>query len=173
MSLDLETTGLIPGIDKIIELGAITKQGQEFHTYVYHDNYTVCGYVAGMHNRIWTELAKVPRDARGTFSQDGVNYCEAELLLPTFHRWIQACGLPWNYTAAGKNVSFDLSFLRALGKSYARVRALDPAILYIEEGDDEIPDLSLCASRIGYQFELHSALEDAKCVRELLLRKGY
>lgn len=177
VAIDVETTGIKEG--HLIELGAVTRAGQKFHCYVFNleNKYESNPYVLNMHCRIWKKLATI-KPSKSCFEQEGDLFCWEGLLLPTFQTWLASVGLPGTYNAAGKNVKFDLDWLAEIGrrfnqKSYARYRALDPAILYLQEGDECLPDLSTCAERIGMKFEVHSALDDAEVVRELLIRKGF
>jgi len=87
----------------------------------------------------------------------------------------------WQYNpdkiiAAGKNVAgFDLPFLEEHLDPMInfRHRTLDPAILYMEPGDEAPPNLSLCKERAGMENTTvaHEALQDAKDVCHVLRHK--
>ncbi|RTK96718.1 MAG: hypothetical protein EKK64_03155 [Neisseriaceae bacterium] len=80
-------------------------------------------------------------------------------------------------TACGKNVaSFDLRFLlkkiKKWGNLKFRHRSMDPAILYYEIGDKELPDMKTCFERANIKKEItHDACEDALDVIRLIRYK--
>ena len=48
-------------------------------------------------------------------------------------------------------------------------RMMDPGILFLEEQDELLPDLSNCLERAGMDnLVTHNALDDAKQVRDLI-----
>lgn len=87
---------------------------------------------------------------------------------------------PYYLTVAGKNFgTFDKLFLEKLShwKRVFKVRSriLDPALLYVDWGNDEdLPGLSKCKERAGLSDVVsHNAVEDALDVIELIRRAGY
>lgn len=172
VALDVETTGLVAGVDKVVELAAVTRSGRRFHTFVFNmeNTYTCTPYVSKMHTRIWEALATIT-PVRESFILEGTRFTWEGVLIDTFQKWLEPTSA---YTVAGKNVTFDLGFLRALGKVWCKTRVLDPAILYAMPDDEYLPDLSEVARRSGYgNFDLHTAMDDCLVVRHALLRAGF
>lgn len=80
--------------------------------------------------------------------------------------------------AAGKNfANFDWGFLKACPGFQDAIRfkhrVLDPMMLYLRPDDMEPPDLKECCKRAGIDltdWKLHTAVDDAKLVIELIRR---
>ncbi|MEI8270822.1 MAG: hypothetical protein WCG45_05660, partial [bacterium] len=76
-----------------------------------------------------------------------------------------------------KNIaSFDMKFLnkkiKKWGGLYFRNRTMDPAILYWQKGDKELPDMKTCFERAGIRKEVtHDACEDALDIIRLIRHK--
>lgn len=83
----------------------------------------------------------------------------------------------YSVNVAGKNFNaFDKIFLEKIygWKSNIEInrRVLDPAILYMQLDDNELPDLSRCKMMAGLPSAVsHNAIEDAWDVIQLLRRK--
>lgn len=174
ISLDLETTGLDPVENQIIEIGCVFVDTQkkiykEFHKYVRNPKYIGSEYALALNARIF-EVLKENKD------QDIIHISNLGLALSV---WFKECeyGYDEEIYIAGKNVeAFDLKFIRnqiqGLSNPFKR-RTLDPAVLYLNIlEDNDIPNLQECKNRAGFKdIEVsHNALEDAWDVVNLLLQ---
>jgi len=160
ISIDLETTGLDPETCQILEIGAVTSEGREFHCYV--DNGLIQGepYALQMNQAILKKIAN-----------NHLDLVSVKHVVSYFKGW-----LPEQWTATGKNfASFDLPFLLRLPGWDIKVkhRIVDPGNLYWKPVFDGhcLPDLKTCMERAGIGGDVpHTALEDAKIVLELVKR---
>lgn len=189
--LDLETTGLDPHKNQIIEVGMIIddlcenvedfEQRQpierlpRFHCYVKHELYHIDAHCLGLHEAMWPKVNK-------------------EGLIPTavkkqIAKFLSENGYGNSHKPAhgqakvvfcGKNVgSFDLQFLKAAGVlDYLRGvgistahRTVDVGTLWANLADSIPPDLKECCRRAGLGDVVvpHTALGDCeltvRCVR--------
>lgn len=187
-SIDLETTGLDVDNCDILEFGAVLddlknkqplKSLPRFHCYFIMPNNIYKGEprAMAMHSKIFDRI-----DSR----EEGYTYMSPMKLGYAFKSFL----INNNYetqkdkvtiNVAGKNfAAFDLQFLNRytdLNKHVKiRHRIIDPAMLFIENGDDRLPSLSDCKKRAGLPEEVaHNAIDDAidviKIVREGLAYK--
>lgn len=179
-SIDIETTGLDPEKDQILEIGIIyddlNKKRREdelkgFHCYIEHERTEGNIYAICLNNKI---LERIKNKEKGYLylKKEGV----VEEILDFLRR------IKYNNSdrmvLAGKNVaSFDLKFLERLPgwKENIKVhhRVLDPGMLYVTKEDEVPPDLKKCKVRAGFSsVEVsHTALEDALDVVNLLRAK--
>lgn len=167
LSVDIETTGLDPSKNGIVEIGCVladtTHPGWN-HTYhkVVNPGITV----------EWDDYAK---DLHKDWWKPNVGMCP-QALLWNLAEWLKVRGVdPLKIWAAGKNFgSFDQRFLREIpgyGEAIKfKSRSLDPAILFFDPyKDEEIPDLETCRKRAGLPNQTtHRALDDAVMVVALL-----
>ncbi len=188
ISLDLETVGLDPMTNNIIEFAAVyddLRHQQDvdklptYHAYVYQedDRYVGSAYALAMHPKILSVLAN-----RKTLDCE-YNFQTTESLLFSFYNWLEKIDYPnknysYNVTAAGKNfASFDRRFLEEQCEFPHNLRfshrVLDPVVLYCDPAkDDMLPDSKECMRRAGLSGEVaHTALEDAKMVVRLIRNK--
>lgn len=197
ISVDLETTGLDPLKDDILEFGAVFDDLEhpkpydklpQFHSYVLpwrvdqqlfghlnpsaqgqHASYHGDPYALSMHPTILRRIAK--REAPYV-------YRTPQGLIQAFSQWLNDFGLS-TAVFCGKNfASFDLQFLNKIPNWYMidrSFRSFDPTALYIKVGEDTTPpSTAKCLARAGLdKYVPHTAIEDAinviKLVRHGLL----
>lgn len=158
IAIDIETTGLNSLSDQILEIGAVHSGGNTFHRIIKWDRITGNPFAICMNIDVIREGYKSGIPC-GQAMEELVNWIgDSKIVL------------------AGKNVHFDLSFLKQWPQ-WDRVkhyhRFLDPAILYIQDGDKVPPDLNECCKRAGINGgTAHRALDDAQAVVALLKAKG-
>lgn len=195
VSLDLETTGLDPESNQILEFAAVFEDGANqkpvydlpfFHCYLLHAKLVGHPVAISMNADIIKKLADHGMDEIWHASDiEGVNYLHPVSVWKVFKPWMESnygCALNATgrgriqATLAGKNPSFDRSFCSKLpgwetGCFY--YRTADPAMFYTDFVNDVmIPDTAACAARAGVSIGgLHNALADARRVIELI-RKG-
>ena len=182
VSIDIETTGLDPDTCDIIEFGAIVDDLTDivpvetlpkFHCYFLKPTYSGEPFALSMHPHIFKRIAN---------REDGWNYMSATKFGNAFKKFLVANGHEEKHdkvtiTVAGKNFgAFDLQFLNKhtdLSKHVQiRHKILDPAILYIQKGDDVLPGLAECKIRAGLGGNVsHNALDDARDVVKLIRKK--
>lgn len=193
VSIDLETTGLDPGIHQIVEFAAVQDDLQNpqipvdelpsIQILIYHPNYIVSPFVTRMHKDIWEMVADInPSELAlaiaeyshlGKYPADkvGEHYVTTmEHLSTIFLDWL---GTSDKITVAGKNfATFDKLFLPEAIDKRIRQRVADPGILYLEPGDQVIPNTDECLKRAGIsKTTSHRALADARDVCRLLRNK--
>lgn len=187
ISVDIETTSLDPKYGNVIQFGAIIEDSKnllsyedcpKFEVLVEHSIYIGQPFPLAMHQKIFQELAKQPKDRT----------CEVvavDDLAERFALWLVLNGLakntdkPINIIVAGKNFSsFDWRFLRrvAYWEKYIQIshRILDPSILYWDPiKDSRVPNMEECKKRAEFESTIvvHTALADAWDVIELLRKK--
>ena len=180
-SIDTETCGLSEECD-IIEFGAIIDDLQNplpietlptYHCYFVLPSYRGEPYALSMHSTIFRRIAE---------REKGYTYISPTKFGNHFKKFLVANGYVEEkdrvtITVAGKNFGvFDLQFLNKqtdLSKHVQiRHKILDPAVLYLENGDEVLPGLEKCKERAGLgNCVAHNALDDAKDVIELVRKK--
>lgn len=191
-SIDIETTGLTPENCDVIQFAAViddlsnpipVEKLPTFQTYFTRPNYMGEPYALSMHSGIFKKIADAQKK-KIEENEFGERFMYIEDLPCAFYDFLTRNGFQENpktnrvsVTAAGKNVGmFDLPFLKAKIKNWGRIsfkhRVIDPAILYYEIGDEQLPDSKLCMERAGLAGEVaHTALEDALKVVKLIRKK--
>jgi DNA polymerase III epsilon subunit-like protein len=182
VSIDIETTGVDPENNQILEIGAIIEDVNnlfsfdeipKFKRILRHPIYSGAAFAINMNQRIFKELAKERSDEKITYPG---------LVVQEFADFLLANGfdVPENekrikIVAAGKNFSsFDRMFLQKLPNWKAKIttghRTLDPGMMYLDfKKDANTPSLKLCKERAGVAGEVtHNALEDAWDVIQVL-----
>ena len=184
VSIDIETTGLIPTKHMILEIGAVigdfvtpVDQFSTFRRVICRELIVGHPYALDMNAALIKEIAH--RSVGGYVDSCRQAYRDMKL-------WLLREGFPVTadqrvkFTAAGKNFAgFDLPFLRGEIGEVGEVswdaefvvkhRVFDPGSLYFRHGDDVIPDLATCMKRAGIEGVVtHTAIDDALNVVKVL-----
>lgn len=191
--VDLETTGLNPVHDQVLEIGMVIDdlmnqkpldQLPTFSGLIYRERYSGHPYALALNHKLLKAIAdRVPT----------VNFYTDDDILPYMCEWLDDNWLPislnsltpYSLNLGGKNVAkFDVPFLKTLlgieqdqpltiGKYSVKQRAVDPGMLYLRYDDDCVPDLNTCLERAGIAKRTqHTAIDDCLLVAELI-RKRY
>lgn len=164
MAIDLETTGLDPEQDQILEMGAIVDdlitpvdKLPYFHTRVHHDR--IAGHVKAliMNAQILSDLS----NKVGPITTD----LAVEFFLFKNTHWGTERIIP-----AGKNFgSFDKLFLKKANIDCFIHRTIDPMTWYLCAEDKRPPSLQECVTRAGLpNIVKHNALDDCYDVVRLI-----
>ena len=169
VSIDIETTGLDPDCDLVLELAAVVDDLMDPTVPV--DELPALGVVV-RHERIHGDPRALAMNARlleiiaheGGTSEDEV--------MPLLAKFLGLNGVA-KVWAAGKNFgAFDLQFLaRMPGHELVKFghRHLDPALSFVRDDDVEPPSLSTCLERAGLPSVVsHRAVDDARDVVRLV-----
>jgi DNA polymerase III epsilon subunit-like protein len=182
ISIDIETTGLDHAKHQVLEVGAVFEDGEApldslptFRCLIMHDEIIGAPVAIVMNLAIIEEIEvwRKPFEKKGYgkmwLSGSHTWLCRPHYFKNLFQEWLDKLNVS-KPVLAGKNVhGFDLPFLKALGFPPHHRRVLDPAILYIRNGDTVPPNLSLCLERAGLSSEVtHRAVDDAMQVVSLL-----
>lgn len=188
LSIDIETTGLDPQKNQILEFGAVaidTSCGNapyvdDFRAVFIHQELTGNPIALTMNKGLIDDISFVLKnkdfdfDMQNDLTPRDVCVRTSEEFQKYFDQWLGSIGFTERLTLAGKNLaSFDLKFLEAAGiKIKYRHRMIDPAILYVDWATDEtLPDLQQCLDRAGIEKNVeHTSIADAMDVAELVLR---
>lgn len=191
LSIDIETTGLDPQKNQILEFGAIAIDTSyptvpyiaDFRAVFIHQELTGNPIALTMNAELINEINTVLKNKdfnydlrQNTIKHNNEVYVRnSEEFQSYFDEWLESIGFTERLTLAGKNLaSFDLKFIEAAGiKIKYRHRMIDPAILYVDwEKDETLPDLQQCLDRAGIVKSVeHTSLADAIDVAELVLKK--
>lgn len=173
VSVDVETTGLDPRKDQILEFAAVLfdlpgEPIDHFHRLVWHERIEGHPRALAMNAAILVELADADRPV-------SLKVVHVHGLYSDFRSWLYRHVGDAKVTLAGKNAgAFDLQFLRSLPgwrDDLFRHRILDPGSLYFNPGldSDYLPDLATCRERAGLDKQVkHRALHDAIAVMECI-----
>lgn len=179
VSIDIETTGLNPETDQILEFaavcfdpqpeiakdGKVNESGRRWHQFeclVKHDRYSGDAYALGLNADILNELAGRKKTYRITMTTSE--------LVHEFRKWLDQQGFNKDNkgTILGKNyASFDGQFLRRIpgwtGLPLHHHRVLDPGSLLFNPSDGRVRNLKECLERIGIRKDIsHRAIDDAR-----------
>jgi hypothetical protein len=174
VSIDLETTGLLPETCQILEFGAVfddwsrpVEECPTFHCYISHNSVTGSPFALQMNAAILRKIA--------TRQAGDPDFCDMHELAGQFSKWMyRECGWPLaekQITPAGKNfASFDRGFLRLHGfDNFFHHRTLDPAPLFWRPEDEKLPDSKACMERAGIEGDVaHTAVADALAVVRMI-----
>jgi oligoribonuclease len=195
ISVDLETTGLDPFANQILEIGVVLEdtnnilpleQLATYHAYVVHPGGNLYGNIFALNlNAGIIEKLRNQKDL-----EDQYNFVRVEDLALDFMNWCSNQGFELkvknegkpnehqqteSLVVAGKNfASFDKLFLNNVPNWNKHIRmktrVLDPAILFVDwENDDAPPSLGECKIKAGIDGVVtHLAVDDALDVIKLL-----
>lgn len=178
VSIDIETTGLDPINNDILEIGAIVEdtlnklpreQCPQFHVYIDKPIYRGDAFAIAMNADIFKKIVQLRKD------KDTTLLVTPDKVADLFKMFVTANGID-KVIPAGKNFpSFDKRFLEEGIPNWRNVRfhhrTLDPTMLFINMIQDTAPpDLSTCKQRADFVSTVvtHEALDDAWDVIELL-----
>lgn len=189
LSIDIETTGLDPQKNQILEFGAVaidTSCGNapyvdDFRAVFIHQELIGNPIALTINKDLIGQINYVLKTKEFDFEGHNDYKCtdiyarNAEEFQKYFDQWLESIGFTERLTLAGKNLaSFDLKFIEAAGiKIKYRHRMIDPAILYVNwDTDETLPDLQQCLDRAGIEKSVaHTSIADAMDVAELVLKK--
>ena len=179
LSIDLETTGLNPEKDQILEFGCIIgdldyntdiMELPSWQTYFYYDRIEGDPFALGMNHEILTLIAKRPT---------GFEFIHPDELAGQLNdflsRKLGKYATNQDILVAGKNFDkFDRQFLNRLKRFNTYINltkgALDPGNLYFNPLlDTKLPSLKTCCERANITpYKEHTALGDARTVVALI-----
>lgn len=180
ISIDIETTGLDPFVNQILEIGAIfedtnnilpREQCPQFHVYIDYKHYVCDAYAAALNVDIFKKIVQLRKENNTDL------LVKPERVSSLFSKFLITNGITDKVIPAGKNFgSFDLQFLNQLpnfNNIKIHHRQLDPTIIFVNfETDQVLPDLSACKKLAGLPEQVtHQALDDAWDVIQLLRTK--
>ena len=198
ISLDLETTGIDPENDQILEIGAIIEDSEKrlpleecpkFHFIVEQESgrYSGTPFALSLNQRIFDVLKGIPEHGGlpdkhcPAFKYRAENrVIKSDTVSSQFYFWLRENDMQHDRIVfAGKNFGpFDLQFLKKLKNWNQMVkhssRILDPGLMYTNFKTDKVPpNMTECKKRAGIKNTVvsHHALEDAWDVIELLRKK--
>jgi len=194
ISLDVETTGLNPYRDQVLEIGMVLDdltnpvpldELPRFHCYVkphrIHGNIVALS----MNARILDILVKFEKRQIPTEELKEHPVLAPKKVEDFIEKWLKRNGFQpgESLNIAGKNpAGFDIPFLEGLLSDKSTVvfrhRVIDPSTHFWEPGDVAMPNLNLCLKRaFPYEETLvtHRAVDDAmaivRLVRKIFLPK--
>lgn len=178
LSIDLETTGINPEEDQILEFAAIyddlknptfnIETAHTFHVYLNRERIQGNIFAILMNTHTFKSISEYQKNKNKEM------LVSEDTLVSRFHDWAFTLFRQNKINTAGKNFgSFDLQFIKKLKMSNClnfRHRSLDIGSLYFDPKiDDVIPDLQTCLSRAGINEVVnHCALDDAYQVIKLI-----
>lgn len=175
ISIDIETAGLDPKSDVLLEIGAVAMDGPtelgSIRILLPRDRYNVTPFIMKMHAKLFEDL----HAALGTLGKDMVCYCHGDEGA-VFAEWCRSLGWGGKILVAGKNFfAFDYLWLKGLrGFPQVSARYLDPGSMYLRAGDTMPPSLAECCERAGVELiDHHSAVADARTVARLISKRLY
>jgi hypothetical protein len=192
-SIDIETTGLDIKKCDIVQFAAVLddlnnqlplEKLPTFNAYFSLKSFKGEPYALSMHPDIFRRIADARKNKMWGAQDDGNHYLTYDSFGYEFRNFLTRNNAPENpktgaisLNIAGKNAAmFDLPFLKKKIKNWENVyfkhRVLDPAILFYQKGDEQLPDSKKCMERAGIPGEVaHTALEDALSVVQMLRKK--
>ncbi len=185
VSVDIETTGLSPIDNQMIEIGLVIEDSAvkkpidtlpRRRILVPSRQYKINTYCMNLHRSLFETLDKVDwkkLKAEGSYRHEPKTYFSTlEGIEFVIAPWLaKHIGQKSKFVVAGKNFyGFDYNFLRPhLPNVKFHHRALDPCTLYTRPEDVVPPDLKTCCERAGLEISgYHTAMGDALTVIELL-----
>ena len=145
---DVETTGLEPSIDEIIQITILDGYGSELFS----------SYIKPVRHKIWTEAQRI----------NGIRY-DMVKSAPTFRKVRREIQEIFNNAqlVVGYKVGFDIGFVEAAGIVVSGKRFdVMTAFRSYRSGIEKMPhpncSLKKCASYFNYSFSPHDSSEDAK-----------
>lgn len=171
-AIDIETTGLDPNVDEILEIAIIVVETKtdrleetvkRFHCYIKHKK--IRGDIEALAmNKDIIEIISSGKSNRIL----GFHEARTEL-----EEYLKSVAGEDKLVVAGKNVAgFDIPFLRNLmqfsGGLPFHHRTIDPTLYCLSPKDKYPPSLKECCERKGVPLPDHTATKDALCILDLL-----
>jgi hypothetical protein len=186
LALDLETTGLIPEKDQILQIGVVIGDFKTpdvlalptWEAVIAHERIEGHPYALMMNAGLIERIAKRDKYPETMFLADCKTAYHALFSWLTSYGFQAESDAKLHVVVAGKNAAgFELPFLNATqndgpvwrNRFQAKHRVFDPGPLYFQHGDSAPPDLKTCLSRAGIEKEVeHTGVADALDVVRLL-----
>lgn len=180
LSIDIETTGLSPTENDILEIGAYLEdtttllpreQLPYFHIYLDMPTFRGNAFALAMNHEILKKIAELQK------AKDKVLLCPPNEVSARLQAFLDGQFIVDKIIPAGKNFgSFDLQFLRQLpnfDKVKLHHRQIDPTMLFTDFKKDIVPpDLSACKKLAKLpEAVTHQALDDSWDVISLMRTK--
>lgn len=170
-AMDIETTGLEPERDQILQVALIEYDTEEdqnkdinklrsFNMFVKHDRITGSAFALAMNAWI----------LKGIADKTLYPVIKASELVNALANWFQISQYQLEKrTFIGKNVNgFDYQFLKRLDRFNEVVRPnyrfLDIGSMFFGQHSSSVPSLKDCAAFANYTYREHDALEDCRAV---------
>lgn len=189
--IDIETTGLDPNKDQVLQFGGILYDVAEnkiidsIEVNIFHDRVSGNYFACNMNSKLLLEMFEVAKKFYSKAAENTPGWWNAFEFKKNLKLWLAANGAVENsqgimtLTACGKNAAaFDVPFINNLmvqpSSIKFRHRVLDiGSIMYdpVEDGAT-LPDLSKCLKRAGWTGEVaHTAMADCEAVLHCLRYK--
>ncbi len=194
LSIDIETTGLNPKKNQMVEFGAVIEDMTNpeaigdlpsFRAVIVSptDEYQISPFVMQMHTALFEAIGSSDKRLlaeHGAYQAEGHTqrhefwYTYATNLERLFFAWVTKHNV---FTAKGKIIpagknffGFDYRFIEPLMQNIKfHHRCLDPVMYYLKATDRKPPDLQLCCERANIEMSnYHTAIGDARMVIELI-----
>lgn len=189
-SIDIETSGLDPENNQILEFGCVYVDTdspdlrRRFVRRIYHEEIVGGAFALNMNSRLIAALVEDNKvydpeeieqwQPRPNIDEEIAAIDEHELFWQ-FEAFVRGCVPEGKINVVGKNFSgFDLPFLMTSDprwETLLRRRVIDPAILYVNPDDEKLPNLTQCMERADGTEPTahHSALADAEDTLNLVV----
>lgn len=196
VSIDIETTGLVEGV-QVLEVGAVIEDTKNlrpitelpsFRAVLVHEDpyYRVNAWCIEQHLALFKEIETIRKNFEAAPNRlyfeilespsnlTRLVYTRPDALEIVLNKWLKDYGGlsdKGKVVAAGKNFyAFDHKHLVPLLPNIKfHHRAIDPAAFFMEAGDTVPPETPVCCKRAGIEHVgFHSALDDAATVIKLV-----
>lgn len=196
LSIDIETTGINPDENQMIEFGAIIEDSNNPKSYedskkfrriilARDKKYFFNSFAAKLNAGLIELISDIENSKGGVEFFNNENLSQSALfsdeLIPDFKKWLYLNGFGYDskgiieVVAAGKNfASFDKQFIKLLNPESSGLkfnyRSIDPATYFIDWNSDlQPPSSDQCLKRAGISGQIkHEALSDAWNIIQLL-----
>ena len=200
VSLDIETTGLRPKHDQVLQIGMIVDDTERpevpreelpaFNAIINHEEFHGTPFALQLNSWIFRRLAGL---STGDPYKDSITIIDKAFIYaewfddpskdphflspvplnPVLNFLVEYFPRMDRIPVAGKNAAgFDIPFLPKSITKYFDHRVIDPGSMYMESTDTSIPSLKLCKLRAGIEGPVtHEATDDCWDVIQLIRYK--